>query len=131
MSSTYPSASALSTLPAGGIGAAIVSFTLLSMFQPTKAFFFFFQAEDGIRAGHVTGSSDVCSSDLSTRRWQPSPRRPEGEEDSMQLSRRHLLKLGGAALAGASAAPAVARAQTPKRGGTLAIRTWDPPHFNP
>ena len=28
-------------------------------------------------------------------------------------------------------APAVARAQTPKRGGTLAIRTWDPPHFDP
>ena len=49
----------------------------------------------------------------------------------MQLSRRHLLKLGGAALAGASAAPAVARAQTPKRGGSLAIRTWDPPHFDP
>jgi len=49
----------------------------------------------------------------------------------MQLSRRHLLKLGGAALAGASAAPAVARAQTPKRGGTLSIRTWDPPHFDP
>ena len=29
----------------------------------------------------------------------------------MSLSRRHLLKLGGAALAGASLAPAVARAQ--------------------
>jgi peptide/nickel transport system substrate-binding protein len=49
----------------------------------------------------------------------------------MNLSRRHLLKLGGAALAGASMAPALARAQTPKRGGTLAIRTWDPPHFDP
>ena len=49
----------------------------------------------------------------------------------MRLSRRHLLKLGGAALAGASVAPAVARAQTPRRGGTLAIRTWDPPHFDP
>jgi len=50
----------------------------------------------------------------------------------MSLSRRHLLKLGGAALAGASSlAPAVARAQTPKRGGTLALRTWDPPHFDP
>jgi len=49
----------------------------------------------------------------------------------MNLSRRHLLKLGGAALAGASMAPAVAWAQTPKRGGTLAIRTWDPPHFDP
>jgi peptide/nickel transport system substrate-binding protein len=49
----------------------------------------------------------------------------------MNLSRRHLLKLGGAALAGASIAPAIAQAQTPKRGGTLAIRTWDPPHFDP
>src|SRR5256885_10269498 len=49
----------------------------------------------------------------------------------MNLSRRHLLKLGGTALAGASMAPALARAQTPKRGGILAIRTWDPPHFDP
>jgi peptide/nickel transport system substrate-binding protein len=49
----------------------------------------------------------------------------------MSLSRRQLLKLGGAALAGASLAPAVARAQNPKRGGTLALRTWDPPHFDP
>ena len=49
----------------------------------------------------------------------------------MSLSRRHLLKLGGAALAGASLAPAVVRAQTPKRGGTLSLRTWDPPHFDP
>ena len=49
----------------------------------------------------------------------------------MNLSRRHLLKLGGVALAGASMAPAVARAQASKRGGTLAIRTWDPPHFDP
>src|SRR5690606_39303078 len=28
--------------------------------------FFFFQAEDGIRDFHVTGVSDVCSSDLTT-----------------------------------------------------------------
>ena len=49
----------------------------------------------------------------------------------MNFSRRQLLKLGGGALAGASMAPAVAWAQTPKRGGTLAIRTWDPPHFDP
>jgi len=49
----------------------------------------------------------------------------------MNLSRRHLLKLGGAGLVGASMAPVVARAQTPKRGGTLAIRTYDPPHFDP
>src|SRR5271165_6606427 len=31
------------------------------------SFFFFFQAEDGIRDFHVTGSSDVCSSDLMAR----------------------------------------------------------------
>jgi peptide/nickel transport system substrate-binding protein len=49
----------------------------------------------------------------------------------MNLSRRDLLRLGGAALAGASLAPSIAGAQTPKRGGTLAIRTWDPPHFDP
>jgi len=49
----------------------------------------------------------------------------------MNLSRRDLLRLGGAALAGASLVPSVAPAQTPKRGGTLAIRTWDPPHFDP
>jgi peptide/nickel transport system substrate-binding protein len=49
----------------------------------------------------------------------------------MNLSRRDLLRLGGAALAGASLAPSVVGAQTPKRGGTLAIRTYDPPHFDP
>ena len=49
----------------------------------------------------------------------------------MNLSRRHLLKLGGAGLVGASMVPVIARAQTPKRGGTLSIRTWDPPHFDP
>ncbi len=49
----------------------------------------------------------------------------------MNLSRRHLLKLGGAGLVGASMAPVIARGQTPKRGGTLALRTYDPPHFDP
>ena len=49
----------------------------------------------------------------------------------MNLSRRDLLWLGGAALAGASLAPSIAGAQTPKRGGTLSIRTYDPPHFDP
>jgi peptide/nickel transport system substrate-binding protein len=49
----------------------------------------------------------------------------------MNLSRRDLLRLGGAALAGAALAPSVVGAQTPKRGGTLSIRTWDPPHFDP
>ena len=50
------------------------------------------------------------------------------------LSRRDLLKWGGASLAAAAAAPAVwtpAHAQAPKRGGTLSLRLWDPPHFDP
>ena len=37
-------------------------------------------------------------------------------------------------MAGAAAAigaPSVALAQTPKRGGVLTIRVWDPPHFDP
>src|SRR5258707_5819212 len=33
--------------------------------------FFFFQAEDGIRDIGVTGSSDVCSSDLASRSHRP------------------------------------------------------------
>src|SRR5215470_17120809 len=48
----------------------------------------------------------------------------------MDLSRRDLVKLGGLTLAGAAAAPSMARAQTPKRGGTLTLRTWDPPHWD-
>src|SRR5262245_64132360 len=48
----------------------------------------------------------------------------------MSLSRRDLLKLGAAAVGGAALAPAVGRAQTPKRGGTLSVRLWDPPHFD-
>src|SRR5438067_11926537 len=55
----------------------------------------------------------------------------------MDLSRRHLLSLGGD-LAAASVVPRHARAQTPKppdaggkRGGVLSLRTWDPPHFDP
>jgi len=49
----------------------------------------------------------------------------------MDVSRRDLLALGGLALAGTAVAPSTGRAQTPKRGGTLSIRTWDPPHFDP
>src|SRR5499426_483269 len=49
----------------------------------------------------------------------------------MTLSRRDLLVLSSIALAGAAAAPSLARAQTPKRGGTLTIRGWDPPMFDP
>ncbi|MCI0584944.1 MAG: peptide ABC transporter, partial [Chloroflexi bacterium] len=49
----------------------------------------------------------------------------------MTLSRRDLLTLGGLTLAGATLAPPSARAQAPKRGGTLSVRAWDPPHFDP
>jgi len=51
------------------------------------------------------------------------------------LSRRDLLKLGGGALAASALAPAIAppavSAQAPKRGGTLSLRLWDPPHWDP
>jgi len=49
----------------------------------------------------------------------------------MDVSRRDLLALGGLTVAGATLAPSITRAQTPKRGGTIALRTWDPPHFDP
>src|SRR5262245_62700108 len=45
------------------------------------------------------------------------------------LTRREFISTGAAAVAGASA-PRTASAQTPKRGGTLTLRTWDPPHFD-
>src|SRR5262245_31426907 len=48
----------------------------------------------------------------------------------MDVSRRDLLVLGGLTVASATLAPSLTRAQTPKRGGTLALRTWDPPHFD-
>ncbi|HEV2054401.1 MAG TPA: ABC transporter substrate-binding protein [Methylomirabilota bacterium] len=48
------------------------------------------------------------------------------------IARRDWLKLSGAALAGAVLAPpSTALAQAPKRGGTLTVRVWDPPHFDP
>src|SRR5262245_12805524 len=47
----------------------------------------------------------------------------------MTLSPRTLLASGSLALAGASL-PVTVHAQAPKRGGTLNLRTWDPPHFD-
>jgi peptide/nickel transport system substrate-binding protein len=50
------------------------------------------------------------------------------------LSRRDLLKWSGVGLAAAATAPVYrspASAQSPKRGGTLSLRLWDPPHFDP
>jgi peptide/nickel transport system substrate-binding protein len=48
----------------------------------------------------------------------------------MTLTRRKILMGSGAAL-GMALAPSRAPAQAPKRGGTLSLRTWDPPHFDP
>jgi len=45
------------------------------------------------------------------------------------FTRREFLSIGAAGVAGA-AVPFAAAAQTPKRGGTLTLRTWDPPHFD-
>jgi peptide/nickel transport system substrate-binding protein len=50
------------------------------------------------------------------------------------LTRRDLLKIGGGALAAAlGPGPGLrsAHAQAPKRGGTLSLRLWDPPHWDP
>ncbi len=51
------------------------------------------------------------------------------------LTRRDLLKAGGGALATAAIGSQLglrrAHAQTPKRGGTLSLRLWDPPHWDP
>jgi peptide/nickel transport system substrate-binding protein len=51
------------------------------------------------------------------------------------LTRRDLLKAGGGALAAAAIGPQLglcaAHAQALKRGGTLSLRLWDPPHWDP
>ena len=47
------------------------------------------------------------------------------------MKRRDLLGIGGVALVGTTLLPASVRAQTPKRGGTITLRLWDPPHFDP
>ena len=48
----------------------------------------------------------------------------------MTLSRRDLLALSGLTLAGTALNASGARAQSPKRGGTLTLRGWDPPMFD-
>jgi peptide/nickel transport system substrate-binding protein len=52
-----------------------------------------------------------------------------------RLARRDLLRTGSLALAAVAAAPHLERtpalAQAPRRGGTLTLRVWDPPHFDP
>ena len=46
------------------------------------------------------------------------------------LTRRDILKGGAAGLA-AAGLPGRAWAQAPKRGGTLSLRLWEPPHWDP
>jgi peptide/nickel transport system substrate-binding protein len=48
----------------------------------------------------------------------------------MSLTRRELLIAGGLTATGAVILPSLAPAQQPKRGGTLNLRLWDPPHFD-
>src|SRR5882724_3317007 len=45
------------------------------------------------------------------------------------VTRREFLSIGAAGVA-ATAVPSPGVAQTPKRGGTLTLRMWDPPHFD-
>src|SRR5262245_34433226 len=47
------------------------------------------------------------------------------------ISRRVLLGQAATAAALATLTPGRAHAETPKRGGMLAIRLWDPPHWDP
>jgi peptide/nickel transport system substrate-binding protein len=49
----------------------------------------------------------------------------------MSWTRRDVLGLGGLAIAGAVLTPSGIAAQTPRRGGTLRVRGWDPPLFDP
>ena len=60
------------------------------------------------------------------------------DQDPITVSRRDLLKLAGAATAAGAAGgsldllrPGPAAAQTPKRGGTIRLAGFDPPHFDP
>ena len=48
----------------------------------------------------------------------------------MSLSRRALLT-GSLGMAGSTMLPKASPAQTPRRGGVVTIRGWDPPHFDP
>jgi peptide/nickel transport system substrate-binding protein len=55
--------------------------------------------------------------------------------EHVNLTRRDVLKLSGAALIGGTGIPLVSRdpveAQTPKRGGVFRFAGFDPPHFDP
>src|SRR5262249_1732225 len=66
-------------------------------------------------------------------RARRAPILPPIEETTTMVSRRQFLTIGAGGLAAASLpsrAIAQAPAGAPKRGGTLNLRTWDPPHFD-
>jgi peptide/nickel transport system substrate-binding protein len=49
----------------------------------------------------------------------------------MTWTRRDVLALGSLAVASATLSPSRLAAQTPRRGGALTVRGWDPPMFDP
>ena len=49
----------------------------------------------------------------------------------MNVTRRDVLAMTALAMTGSVVRPSVARGQAPKRGGTLTVRGWDPPLFDP
>ena len=53
------------------------------------------------------------------------------QEELMAWTRRDVLALGTLGLASSALPSTRALAQSPKRGGTLTIRGWDPPMFDP
>src|SRR5258705_4290393 len=59
-----------------------------------------------------------------------APRIVDGPEGGTSMLTRRDFLAAGTAAAALAASPSRALAQTPKRGGTIAIRAWDPPHFN-
>src|SRR5439155_21200474 len=75
-----------------------------------------------------------CRDRRDTRRLRRGAGRTEAphlvEEECMSLTRRELLIAAGLTATGAVVVPSIVRAQTPKRGGTLSLRLWDPPHFD-
>ena len=60
-------------------------------------------------------------------------RRPVVDQTSgqPQLDRRGFLRASGVAVAASHLGSGTAIGQTPRRGGTLTLRLWDPPHFDP
>jgi peptide/nickel transport system substrate-binding protein len=47
------------------------------------------------------------------------------------MTRRALLRTAALTALAPLARPSASEAQTPRRGGTVTIRAWDPPHFDP